>query len=236
MSSVEIQQKEEIKEIKEIKIDVTETPKNTQKPPFKRNRTKILVENMLRKNRSANSFNSEPVSCSPDIYLTTDGKSTPSVDRKPYEMNTIGDANLWTDEMVHQLLEFSDICNETAIKCKKSSLRHRRIGRTIEVFLISLGALSFTSSMGTANDEIKLLISTVSGGMVALITSIQSLFKYSQRSETEASSCLELERMTRSIRTELSKSKELRTDPYKFIIKLENQREQIIKKIGIDDD
>jgi hypothetical protein len=145
-------------------------------------------------------------------------------------------SDLWTDECVHQLIVFGDICISSANKCKKSSIRHRRFGNTIQILVIVIGALAAATSIGTLEDSSKVLLSTITGVSVAILTSIQSFLGFPQKAEIEGSSCLELERISRNVRIELSKPIESRVDPYKYIIRLENQREKIIRRVGIDDD
>jgi hypothetical protein len=199
-------------------------------PSERRGSSKTIVKNMLKTRSRNNSYKS------PSVNVTTSPNDSPSLEYKPYENMETGYPNLWTDEVVQQLIDFGEICTESSIKCKKSSIKHRRIGHFIQISVISLGALAAATSIGTATNQTKEIISTISGTLIAIFTSIQSFLKFPQQAEVEASSTLELERMARSVRIELSKSKELRVDPYKFIIKLENQREKILHKIGIEDD
>ena len=164
-------------------------------------------------------------------------KISPSLDTKPYEMGSVGSSPyLWTDETEQHLLDFGDICNESAKKCKNSSIKHSRIGNSLQILVVLLGALSATTSIGNIATETKAIINTISGSLVALLTSVQSFLKFPQQAEVEANGCLELERMSRNVKIELSKAKEFRVDPYKYIIKLENQREKILRKVGIEDD
>lgn len=133
-------------------------------------------------------------------------------------------------------MEFSKMCKESSIKCRHSSVRHKRIGNFIHIAIALLGTTSAASGISTTPDETKLILSTVTGSLVAILTSIQSFLKFHQKSEVELLSSIELERMSRSIKIELSKSREYRVDPYKYILKLENQREKIMTNVGIDDD
>lgn len=218
---------------KEVSIEIRE--KNNANPNTQdskmRETCKSIVKNML-KSRSRDVTRND----TNQYTETPESKQSPSIERKPYEMGELGDPNLWTDETVQRIIDFGEICNDASNRCKRSSIRHRRLGNFIHIMVILLGALSAVTSIGNATDEIKLIISTISGSMVAILTSIQGFLKFPQRSEVEANSCLELERMARSVRIELSKSKEFRVDPYKYIIKLENQREKILRRVGIDED
>ena len=226
------EKKEEQK--KDIVIDIKEDEKQPKKGEKKESKT--IVRSMLRTRTrtSIQKQTSTPLTQSPGESL--EERKTSPLERKPYEIGEVGDPNLWTDEIVQNIIDFGEICTSSANKCKKSSVKHRRVGNVIQILVVLLGALAAVTSIGNADNELKVIISTVSGSMVAILTSIQSFLKFPQRSEIEANSCLELERMSRSVRIELSKSKEFRVDPYKYIIKLENQREKILRKVGIDDD
>ena len=218
-------------EIKEEKNNIppVATPRTQRK-----DNCKDIVRNMLR-SRSRNKIR-QNYSTNNTPESQSDNKISPSLDRKPYEMGELGDPNLWTDETVQQIMDFGEICTESANKCKTSSIKHRRTGNFIQILVILLGALSAITSIGSVDDATKVVISMVTGSMVAILTSVQSFLKLPQKSEVEANSCLELERMARSVRIELSKAKEFRVDPYKYIIRLENQREKIIRRVGIEED
>lgn len=196
---------------------------------------KTIARNMLLRASSTSPSNEQRREIQSPDYSVVEKKS-PSIERKPYELGEIGLPELWTDDTVRQIIDFEEICVRSSVKCKKSSIKHRRIGHFIQILVILLGALSVAASIGNLDDRIKLIVNTIGGASVAILTSIQSFLKFPQLSEVEASSCLELERMSRSIRIELSKPKELRVDPFKYIIKLENQREKLLHRIGIEDD
>lgn len=210
----------------------SQSPKNNGQSRI-RDSCKNIIKNML-KTRSRNNISNNSNTGTPESILDT--RNSPSVDRKPYELEGFCDPNLWTDETVQQIIDFGEICTISANKCKKSSIKHRRIGNFFQITIIILGALTAAVSIGSTNNDSKLIISTICGTLIAVLTSVHGFLKYPQRTEIEAHSCLELERMSRSVRVELSKAKEFRIDPYKYIIKLENQREKILRRIGIDDD
>lgn len=210
-------------------IDIKDT-ENNKTNIRKKDDCKTIVKNML-KTRSRSS-----VVSTPDSVIELEYKYSPTLDRKSYELGNLGDPNLWTEETVQQIFDFSEICNDSATKCKQSSIKHHRISNILQLTLILIGAITTTTSIGSINENTKSTISVVCGCMVVFFSSIQGYLKYPQKSEIEAISCLELERMSRSVKIELSKAKEFRVDPYKYIIKLENQREKILKKVGIEDD
>lgn len=158
------------------------------------------------------------------------------IEKRHYDLENYVDPSLWTDETVEQLIQFSDICNESAIQCKRASIFHKKMSTFLQLSTIILGTVTATTSIGTIPVEIKTIISTVCGGLTALASSVQGYLKYSEKSEIEANSCFELQRIARGIRIELSKSKQFRVDPYKYIIQLENQREKILKRVGIEED
>lgn len=227
---------------KEIVIDVKENKDKSKDKDNKKINSRELIKSILRSrsrsvfqtNSNQNSAESTPVSKCRNFI--PDQNSTPSIEKKPYEFGEIGEPELWTQEIVQQLIDFSDICKESSIKCKNSSIKHKRIGNFIHIMVTLLGTISMTTNIGNAQQETKNIISTVSGGLVAVLTSIQSFLKFPQKSETEMLSSIELERMGRSIKIELSKAKEYRVDPYRYLIKLENQREKIMRSVGISDD
>ena len=202
-----------------------------------KNDCKTIVKNMLKtRSRSdiQNNFNNN-ITTTPESIIEYNYKYSPTLDHKQYEIGNIGNPDQWTDETVQQLIDFGDLCSESSNKCKKSSIIHNRISNALQISVILLGAISATTSIGGIDCDKKNIISVVSGCMVFFFSSIQGYFQYPQKSEIEANSCIELERMSRSIRIELSKSKELRVDPFRYIIKLENQREKILKRVGIED-
>lgn len=203
----------------------------------KKDDCKTIVKNMLKtRSRSSNTPISPNTNNTPESFIDSEFKYSPSLDRKPYEIGNLGDPNLWTEETSQHLIDFSDICNDSADKCRRSSIKHRIISNILQISIILSGAIVATTSIGSIDDSTKNIISVVSGCMVVLFSSVHGYLKFPQKSEIEKGSCLELERMARSVKIELSKAKELRVDPYKYIIKLENQREKILKKVGIEDD
>lgn len=199
----------------------------------KRENSKTIINNMLRA-RSKNYVIGNSLSNTPDSFSSY--KPSPPIDHKPYEMGRVGFPQMWTEDTVQHIIDFGDICSDSAYKCKKSSLRHKRLAESMQILTILLGALSVATAIMTREYSAQIIINTISGGLIAILTSIQSFFKLFQRYETEANACLELERMSRNIKAELAKAKELRVDPYKYIIKLENSREEILNKVGIEDD
>jgi hypothetical protein len=196
---------------------------------------KTIVKNMLKTRSRSDIQNNFNTTNTPESVIEYNYKYSPTLDHKQYEIGNIGNPDQWTDETVQQLIDFGDLCAESSNKCKKSSIIHNRISNALQISVILLGAISATTSIGGIDCDKKNIISVVSGCMVFFFSSMQGYFQYPQKSEIEANSCIELERMSRSIRIELSKSKELRVDPFRYIIKLENQREKILKRVGIED-
>lgn len=156
--------------------------------------------------------------------------------KRPYELETGGNPQLWTDEVINYLIFFGNLCLSSADRCKKESIRHRRFSNTFQILVILLGALITATSLGDIDNQFRMIIGTVCGASTAILTSIQGFLKFPRKSELEALAYLELGRMARNIRIQLSKSKDLRVDPYEYIIKLENQREKILRKVGIDEE
>ena len=227
----------------EIVIDKNPIDKNKKKVENEspKKNSKMIITEML-KTRSRGFINEEytptPSSESNNNRLlkidTNESNMMSSINGLNTTNNAVNMAELWTDETVQQLLDFAEICHSSSLKCKNSSIKHKKIYYFFHISIILLGSLTATTSIGSLDTEIKTTVSTICGVFTAIFSSVQGFLKCAEKSEIEANSCLELERMARGIRLELSKSKEFRVDPFKFIIKLENQREKILKGIDIE--
>jgi hypothetical protein len=243
--SQDVHRKEKDREIKDdvkddVRIDIKDNIQKKRKA-FTSTNSKSIIEmiapNLKKKSckykRKSNKIVTDILSRSPspDSNISVDLSDDSS------DCTVVSKRSIWSDETVKQLIEFSDICNYSAIQCKRSAIRHKRIGQTIEVIVILLGSLSAMSSVGITDDvNTRLLINTISGISIAVLTGIQGFLKFLPRSEIELHSWLELEKISRCIKIELAKSVELRTDPYKLILRLEKQREQIIQHVGIEEE
>ncbi len=146
------------------------------------------------------------------------------------------DPLLWTDEIEQQFLEFSTLCKYSASRCKSSAIWNNKISTIIQISLILMGSLTFSTAIGPFNELTKQIVSTICGISIAALTSIQSFLSLGKKSEVQSQVTYELERMARAIKLELSKKKESRSDPFDEIIKLENQREKLLKRVGIEED
>ncbi len=144
--------------------------------------------------------------------------------------------NLWNEELETQFIKFSVICYKSAQKCKHSSKIHKNISEGSYFCIMILAVLISTISNSNLNEEDKFIITSVAGILVAIFTYFHKQSGFSSICFIEANACLELEKMARSIKLELAKSREYRLDPYKYFVTIENQREKLLRKIGIDVD
>lgn len=245
--SQDVHRKEKDREIKDdvkddVRIDIKDNIQKKRKA-FTSTNSKSIIE-MISPNlkKKSGKYKRKSHKIVTDILSRSNNPSysdTSIIDSSDDSSDTciIPKKNIWSDETVKQLIEFSDICNYSALQCKRSAIKHRRIGQTIEIIVILLGSLSaMLSSWTFENVNTRLLINTVSGISIALLTGIQGFLKFLPRSEIELHSWLELEKIARCIKIELAKSVELRTDPYKLILRLEKQREKIIQHVGIEEE
>jgi hypothetical protein len=224
---------------REVRIDIPPSREDERKRKMYSQNSKSVVDMLNKKRvvkpnkRRSNQIVSDIISRSHSPNSTSLGESSDS----ETGLNSPVGEGVWTDETIKQLIEFSDICNYSANQCKRSAMKHRRIGQCIEIMVILIGSLSALSSAGNFIDtETKLLISTICGLSTAVFTGVQGFLKFLPRSEVELNSWLELEKIGRSIKMEITKSVNLRVDPYKLILRLERQRDKIIRKVGIGEE
>lgn len=144
--------------------------------------------------------------------------------------------SLWTEEIVKRFMEFSDICKQSAKNCESTAKRNRIISISLKISLIILGALVSFISIRTLPDSAKEITGIILGFLIAALTGILQVLNPEKNAQNQANSALELDRMARSINIEISKSPEMRVDPFDFIVKLENQREKLLKLTGMEDE
>ncbi len=143
----------------------------------------------------------------------------------------------WTEDVEKCFLEFIDLCSSSATKCKNSSIRHKLYSRTIQVTTFLAGSLQFIVSFGdNISPRTKDFITMGCGIFTALGVSIQGKIDYTELSTKEQSACLNLERLTRTVRMEISKPIEQRVDSREYISHLENERQRILAEVGIENE
>ena len=144
-----------------ININNLKKKENTLSPNTIKNSGKNIVNNMLRacSQSSLYSFIHQPTNRSPESESVN--SKSPQFERKPYELNEIGSPELWTTDIVQQIMDFGDICEMSSKKCKTSSIFHKQMGNFIQLLVILIGSMSAVLPNVDLNDKTKLFITLV---------------------------------------------------------------------------
>ncbi len=182
---------------------------------------------------------SDPVSSQNRINNIINDKLINLSNRTTAPLETVIDnrsISVWNDEVVSQFLLFSKICHESSVKCKLRSVYNKRMGLTLKITGMIFSSLVVLTSIGSLSVEIKQIMGIILGILITTVFGVVQLLNPEKVAEMTTNSSLELDRMSRSIKFEISKDPLTRVNPYDFIAKLESQREKLLKDTGIEDD
>ena len=138
---------------------------------------------------------------------------------------------LWTDNIEEQIENFAELCEKESIELNKKGNYNLYIGRSMQILLIILGSISIYSSSTTMLDSsIKDIIVLLSGFTTTVISSIYTMFGFTKKSTIIYEISLGLDNISRMIRCELLKPRNIRKSPYDLIYICNITRDKLIKK------
>lgn len=147
------------------------------------------------------------------------------------EIQIIENIELWTDNIEEQIENFAELCEKESIELNKKGDNNLYIGRSMQILLIILGSISVYSSSTTMLDSsIRDIIVLLSGFSTTVISSIYTMFAFTKKSTIIYEISLGLDNISRMIRCELLKPRNMRKSPYDLIYICNITRDKLIKK------
>ena len=147
------------------------------------------------------------------------------------EIEIIENIELWTDNIEEQIENFAELCEKESIELNKRGDNNLYIGRSMQILLIILGSISVYSSSTTMLDSsIRDIIVLLSGFSTTVISSIYTMFAFTKKSTIIYEISLGLDNISRMIRCELLKPRNMRKSPYDLIYICNITRDKLIKK------
>lgn len=141
------------------------------------------------------------------------------------------DTSLWNDDVENYYIEFQKICIDESIKYKQLNYRHEFISNLLKFILLISSCFTFTLSLSSPSSVFFQVSTTITSILTTIITSIISFFTFEKRSEIEYYIYKGLDKINQNISIELIKPPQIRCDPYELILTLQNQRDELLKKI-----
>jgi len=141
------------------------------------------------------------------------------------------DTSLWNDNIENYYIEFQKICIEESIKYKQLNYRHEFISNFLKFILLLSSCFTFTLSLSSPSSVFFQVSTTITSILTTIITSVISFFTFEKRSEIEYYIYKGLDKINQNISIELIKPPQIRCDPYGLILTLQNQRDELLKKI-----
>jgi hypothetical protein len=141
------------------------------------------------------------------------------------------DTSLWNDNIENYYIEFQKICIEESIRYKQLNYRHEFISNLLKFILLLSSCFTFTLSLSSPSSVFFQVSTTITSILTTIITSIISFFTFEKRSEIEYYIYKGLDKINQNISIELIKPPHIRCDPYELILTLQNQRDELLKKI-----
>jgi hypothetical protein len=152
-------------------------------------------------------------------------------DLEEREIQIIENIELWTDNIEEQIENFAELCEKESIELNKKGDNNLYIGRSMQILLIILGSISVYSSSTTMLDSsIRDIIVLLSGFSTTVISSIYTMFGFTKKSTLIYEISLGLDNISRMIRCELLKPRNIRKSPYDLIYICNITRDKLIKK------
>jgi len=152
-------------------------------------------------------------------------------DMEEREIQIIENIELWTDNIEEQIENFAELCEKESIELNKKADNNLYIGRSMQILLIILGSMSvYSSSTSMLDSSIKDIIVLLSGFSTTVISSIYTMFGFTKKSTLIYEISLGLDNISRMIRCELLKPRNIRKSPYDLIYICNITRDKLIKK------
>lgn len=147
------------------------------------------------------------------------------------DIDIVENIELWTDNIEEQIENFAELCEKESIELNKKGDNNLYIGRSMQILLIILGSISIYSSSTTMLDSsIRDIIILLSGFTTTVISSIYTMFGFTKKSTIIYEISLGLDNISRMIRCELLKPRNIRKSPYDLIYICNITRDKLIKK------
>ena len=207
-------------------IDSTEHTKTYEhrekhfKEPKKRHYRRF---NKFKKKNQTDSTDTD-INCTNDNYYNDDLSQSDCSPR-------ILDTSLWNDDIENYYIEFQKICIDESIKYKQLNYRHEFVSNLLKFILLLSSCFTFTLSLSSPSSVFFQVSTTITSILTTIITSIISFFTFEKRSEIEYYIYKGLDKINQNISIELIKPPQIRCDPYELILSLQNQRDELLKKL-----
>lgn len=146
------------------------------------------------------------------------------------------DPDVWTNELEMIFLEYITLYTDSSVKCKKASITHKKYSLITRVLLFLSGMFLFVVPLTSLDENAKNIIITICGIISALCVTVQERMDFQEQYTLEGSAALQLERITRNIRLEITKPVNNRVEPVEYIGYLEGERTRILTDVGIEMD
>lgn len=142
------------------------------------------------------------------------------------------DISDWSVETEKEIKEFANLCHKDSITFKKRGQNNKRKGTCLQVTLIVLGSLNVLfNSIPSLSYDVKLILSSLSGGLVSVISSFLSIFKYNESAHVYYEVSEGLNSLERSIKLELYKPYALRPNPMELFLLADETRTKLLKRV-----
>lgn len=141
------------------------------------------------------------------------------------------DISLWNDDVENYYIEFQKICVSESVKYKQLNHRDKLLSNLLKFILLISSCFTFTLSLSSPDSVFFQVTTTITSILTTIITSIISFFAFEKRSEIEYYIYKGLDRINQTISIELIKPSQIRSDPYELILTLQNQRDELLKKL-----
>jgi hypothetical protein len=141
------------------------------------------------------------------------------------------DTSLWNDNVENYYIEFQKICVSESVKYKQLNYTHKLVSNLLKFILLISSCFTFTLSLSSPESIFFQVTTTITSILTTIITSIISFFTFEKRSEIEYYIYKGLDKINQTISIELIKPSQIRSDPYELILSLQNQRDELLKKL-----
>jgi hypothetical protein len=156
--------------------------------------------------------------------------------KRPFSLDFCTHDDMWTPELENYFLQFINLLQQSADKCRRASLFHKRLDWILSLVIIMVAAVLSILGFVHLSDDVQTNFSITAGIVIAIVTGAQSKGGYDALATLESDTCLALEKNSRLVRLELAKPVMYRVSPDEFIAQLENKREKLLRKVGISDE
>lgn len=208
--------------------DTTDSIDSTENTKIYEHREKHFKE-PKRHYRRFNKFKKKKDSTEQDINYTNDNyyDDLSQSDCSPRLLDT----SLWNDDIENYYIEFQKICISESIKYKQLNYRHEFVSNLLKFILLISSCFTFTLSLSSPSSVFFQVSTTITSILTTIITSIISFFTFEKLSEIEYYIYKGLDKINQNISIELIKPFQIRCDPYELILSLQNQRDELLKKL-----